>query len=52
MGIIYSYLFGHGRTDDPDATTGLTSREKYLVRTTWKEAVSDPIKLGVGLLAE
>lgn len=52
MGIIYSYFFGYGRTDDPDATTGLTSRDKYLIRTTWKEARTDPIQLGVDLLVE
>lgn len=52
MGLIYSYLLGYGRTDDPDPTTGLTSRDKYLLRNTWKEAKVDPVKLGVGLLVE
>lgn len=52
MGIIYSYLMGNGRTDDPDKTTGLTSRDRYLVRITWKEARSNPVQLGVDLLVE
>lgn len=52
MGLIFSYILGHGRADDPDEVTGLTSRDKYLLRTTWNEARSDPVQLGVGLLVE
>lgn len=52
MGILYSYVLGYGRTDDPNPITGLTSRDIYLIRSTWKIARSDPIKLGVDLLVE
>ncbi|XP_056639327.1 globin-like [Diorhabda carinulata] len=51
MGIIWS-LFGYdtGRIDDPDPTTGLTSREKFHIRTSWAKIMKNPTESGVALL--
>ncbi|CAH1285482.1 unnamed protein product [Diabrotica balteata] len=52
MGIIWS-AFGvtnTGRTDDADSTTGLTSRDKYLIKTSWAGVMKSPTDNGVALL--
>lgn len=49
MGLIYSWL-GYGKTDDPDPTTGLTSRDKYLIKSTWSLVMKDAKRHGVELL--
>ncbi|CAH1183080.1 unnamed protein product [Phaedon cochleariae] len=38
-----------GRTDDPDTHTGLTSRDKYLIRTSWEIVMKDPTGNGIKL---
>lgn len=38
-----------GRTDDPDPGTGLTSRERYLIKTTWDVVMKDGTKHGISL---
>jgi len=51
MGIITSFLSGsHGRTDDPDSVTGLTSRDKYLLQSSWDPIRKDLTSNGVTLL--
>ncbi|XP_060521333.1 globin-like isoform X2 [Cylas formicarius] len=51
MGIVYGYFFPDtGRTDDPDAVTGLTSRDKYLVKTSWANVMKNPTANGCALL--
>lgn len=52
MGSVWS-LFGygnHGRTDDPDPVTGLTSRDRYHVKTSWAGVMKNPTENGVALL--
>ncbi|KAG5863957.1 hypothetical protein JTB14_029453 [Gonioctena quinquepunctata] len=52
MGIIYSWLgFGpdRGRTDDLDPVTGLTSRDRYLLRNSWATVMKDATGNGVKL---
>lgn len=52
MGIVVSYIFpaNNGRTDDPDPVTGLTSREKFLVKSTWAKVMKDPAESGTVVL--
>lgn len=52
MGVAVSYILpaNTGRTDDPDPVTGLTSRDKYLVKTTWAKLMKSPADSGVALL--
>ncbi|XP_076273075.1 globin 1 isoform X2 [Rhynchophorus ferrugineus] len=51
MGTVVSYITTNtGRTDDPDPTTGLTSRDKYLVRTSWARIMKNATDSGVALL--
>ncbi|XP_030754339.1 globin isoform X2 [Sitophilus oryzae] len=52
MGTIVSYISpaNTGRTDDPDPATGLTSRDKYLVRTSWARIMKNSTDSGVALL--
>ncbi|CAG9858121.1 unnamed protein product [Phyllotreta striolata] len=48
MGALLSYgLIDRGKTDDPDPVTGLTSRDKYLINTTWRIVMDDPTRNGV-----
>lgn len=50
MGIITSYFSGEtGRTDDPDPETGLTSRDRYLIKCTWNLVMKDATGSGVKL---
>ena len=39
-----------GKTDDADPVTGLTSRDKYLVKTSWARLMENPTDSGVALL--
>ncbi|KAL1494036.1 hypothetical protein ABEB36_009703 [Hypothenemus hampei] len=52
MGSVASYILPQntGKTDDPDPVTKLTSRDKYLVRSTWSKAMKTPADNGVLLL--
>lgn len=51
MGIIASYYYYYTtRTDDPDPTTKLTSRQKYLVQSSWAPVKKDLTGYGVKLL--
>ncbi|RZC38668.1 Globin domain containing protein [Asbolus verrucosus] len=51
MGIITSsYYYYSTRTDDPDETTGLTSRQRYLVQSSWAPMKKDLTGNGVKLL--
>lgn len=52
MGIVVSYVLpgSTGRTDDPDPVTGLTSRDKYLVKTSWAKIMKNPTDNGTALL--
>ncbi|CAH0564398.1 unnamed protein product [Brassicogethes aeneus] len=51
MGAVVSLFDGNtGRTDDPDSTTGLTSRDKFLVTSSWAEVRKEPTENGVKLL--
>ncbi|XP_049819885.1 globin isoform X1 [Aethina tumida] len=51
MGVVVSMFGGNtGRTDDPDPVTGLTSRDRYLVTSSWAEVRKDPTGNGVALL--
>lgn len=52
MGTVLSYILpaNTGRTDDPDPVTGLTSRERYLVQSSWAKVMKDPTNMGVLLL--
>ncbi|ENN77703.1 cytoglobin-1 [Dendroctonus ponderosae] len=52
MGTVLSYITpaNSGRSDDPDPVTGLTSKEKYLVRTSWAKIMKNPADSGVALL--
>ncbi|XP_050514572.1 cytoglobin-1 [Diabrotica virgifera virgifera] len=52
MGPIWS-AFGAtntGRTDDADSTTGLTSRDRYLLKSSWAGVMKNPTDNGVALL--
>lgn len=52
MGLITSFFRTHpntGRTDDPDPDTGLTSRDRYLISSTWKTVMKDPLQSGMAL---
>lgn len=50
MGLITSYYWENtGRTDDPDPATGLTSRQKYIIRTTWKKLTEAQNNLQTGM---
>lgn len=52
MGAVVSYVTpgNTGRSDDPDPVTGLTSKDKYLVRTSWAKIMKNPADSGVALL--
>ncbi|XP_066247826.1 globin isoform X1 [Euwallacea similis] len=52
MGTVVSYILpgNTGRTDDPDKLTGLTSRDKYLVKSSWAKIMKAPADNGVALL--
>ncbi|XP_018568473.1 globin isoform X1 [Anoplophora glabripennis] len=51
MGVLWSYLgYGtQGRTDDPDPVTGLTSRDRYLIKSSWAGPRQKPTESGVAL---
>lgn len=38
-----------GKTNDPDPTTGLTSRDRYLIRSSWELVMADATGSGVKL---
>ncbi|CAG9858122.1 unnamed protein product [Phyllotreta striolata] len=52
MGGVWSWRGSNrtGRTDDPDPTTGLTSRDRYLIKSTWANIMESPTDNGVALL--
>ncbi|KAG5894654.1 hypothetical protein JTB14_017366 [Gonioctena quinquepunctata] len=52
MGFVWSALGikKTGRTDDPDPVTGLTSREKYLIKSSYEAVRKNPVEHGVGIL--
>lgn len=50
MGMLYSLLGYNGRTDDPDPVTGLTSRDKHLLKSTWELVKKDLKGNGVKVL--
>ncbi|XP_050299042.1 cytoglobin-1 isoform X4 [Anthonomus grandis grandis] len=50
MGHIVSAFTGTGRTDDPDPVTGLTSRDRYYVTSSWARLMKNPTDSGVALL--
>ncbi|XP_060522783.1 globin-like isoform X2 [Cylas formicarius] len=51
MGTVVSFISQNtGRTDDPDPVTGLTTRDKYLVKTSWAKLAKTPTDSGVALL--
>ncbi|XP_050299036.1 globin-2B isoform X3 [Anthonomus grandis grandis] len=50
MGVILSFFWHDtGRTDDPDRTTGLTSRDRHLLKTTWKTLSNGEENLKTGM---
>ncbi|KAJ8924507.1 hypothetical protein NQ315_007305 [Exocentrus adspersus] len=51
MGAIWSWLgYGdQGRTDDPNPVTGLTSRDCYLIKTSWGKVRQKPTENGIAL---
>lgn len=49
MGAIYSLLGYDLKTDDPDPITGLTSKQKHIVKSTWNILKKDPKSHGVNL---
>ncbi|CAG9767109.1 unnamed protein product [Ceutorhynchus assimilis] len=53
MGTIVSYILptNTGRTDDPNPVTTLTSRDRYLVKTSWAKLMKNPTDSGVALLS-
>ncbi|CAH1108627.1 unnamed protein product [Psylliodes chrysocephalus] len=46
-GKVSSFYVDKGRTDDPDPITGLTTRDKYLIDTTWNTVMEDATGNGV-----
>nr|XP_023030515.1 extracellular globin-E1-like isoform X1 [Leptinotarsa decemlineata] len=52
MGFVWSALGfkNTGRTDDPDPVTGLTSRDRYLVKSSYEAVRKNPVESGVSLL--
>lgn len=52
MGLITSFFrlgSNTGKTDDPDPNTGLTSRERYQIQSTWRNVMADPTGNGMKL---
>lgn len=52
MGVVWSYFFPDddaSRTDNPDPGTGLTSRDRYLIKTTWELVMKNGTKHGIDL---
>ncbi|KAL1494038.1 hypothetical protein ABEB36_009704 [Hypothenemus hampei] len=50
MGNIISYLWGYsGRNDDPDPDTNLTTRDKIILKTTWKKLTNGKANLQIGM---
>ncbi|XP_060521326.1 globin-2 A chain-like isoform X1 [Cylas formicarius] len=48
MGLITSLIWrNNGRTDDPDPDTGLTSRDRYLLKSTWQKLSKDSAATGI-----
>lgn len=50
MGIITSYIGSYlERDDDPDPKTGLTSRDSFVLKTTWKQLTKGGGTLEIGM---
>lgn len=50
MGTVISYISKDiGRNDDPDPTTGLTSRDRYVLKATWKRITREQAGLNTGI---
>nr|CAH7724279.1 unnamed protein product [Callosobruchus chinensis] len=53
MGVLWSilgYRRAELRDDDPDPITTLTSKERYIIRTSWARVMKKPIDSGISLL--
>lgn len=52
MGIFWSvlgYISDPGKTDDPDPSSGLTSRDKHLITKSWELVMKDATGNGIKL---
>ncbi|XP_013384357.1 globin-like [Lingula anatina] len=52
MGAIWSMFFGYGGSDTVDEKTGLTEREKNILRYTWKGISTKPREYGPELFLQ